>query len=192
MELLSRQINEITRAIELANKVNANIAITGQEYEEFARMAEKYDLSDVLKLEAKLEDLIDKYNRMNGQRQQGNEKTKKSVSLTQELNNATRNMVRNVKSLLLGVIGVQTAYAAIQRAMSAYLAQNDELQEKINACWYALGSLLAPVLEYIVNLFVKVVAYVDALVKALGFAGISMANYGKAAGKAAKQQKQLA
>ena len=192
LELLSRQINEITRAIELANKVNANIAITGQEYEEFARMAEKYDLSDVLKLEAKLEDLIDKYNRMNGQRQQGNEETKKSVSLTQELNNATRNMVRNVKSLLLGVIGVQTAYAAIQRAMSAYLAQNDELQEKINACWYALGSLLAPVLEYIVNLFVKVVAYVDALVKALGFAGISMANYGKAAGKAAKQQKQLA
>ena len=88
-------------------------------------------------------------------------------------------IVKGVKSVLLGLIGVRGVYSSIRRAMSAYLAQNDELKSKINACWYALGSLFAPVVEYIVNLFVKLVSIINAVVKALGFAGINMSKYGK-------------
>ena len=57
----------------------------------------------------------------------------------------TDGIVKGVKSVLLGLIGVRGVYSSIRRAMSAYLAQNDELKSKINACWYALGSLFAPV-----------------------------------------------
>ena len=87
----------------------------------------------------------------------------------------------------MALIGVRGVYTSIRKAMGAYLAQNTKLQNKINACWYALGSLFAPVLEFIVDLFVKLVSLINAFVKALGFAGINMSKYGKAASKASKQ-----
>ena len=103
------------------------------------------------------------------------------------VNNGFKDVRRNVGRVVAGLIGVRSLYTSIRKAMSSYLAQNEELQNKLNACWYALGSLFAPALEWIVNLFVKIVAYVDALVKALGFAGINMSKFGKKTGQASKQ-----
>lgn len=98
----------------------------------------------------------------------------------------------NAKKFVLSLIGARSVWTGIRKAMSSYLSQNEELQSKLNAIWYGLGSLFAPILEWIINLFAKILAYADAIAKALGFAGINMKKYGKAAGAAAKQTKSLA
>lgn len=92
-----------------------------------------------------------------------------------------------VKKIALALVGVRGTFTAIRKAMSSYLAQNEELQAQLNGCWYALGSLMAPALEFIVDLFSKIVGYVNVLVKALGGAGVNMSNFGKSAAKASKK-----
>ena len=99
--------------------------------------------------------------------------------------------VKQAGKLALALIGIRGIYGSIHKATSTWLSQNKEIQEKLNGAWYALGSLFAPAIEALVNLFVRLVSLVDALAKALGFAGVNMSKYGKAAGGAAKKQKAL-
>ena len=99
--------------------------------------------------------------------------------------------VKQAGRFALALIGVRGIYGSIRKATSAWLAQNTEIQEKLNGAWYALGSLFAPAIEALVNMFVRLVSLVDALARALGFAGVNMSKYGKAAGGAAKKQKAL-
>ena len=145
--------------------------------------------SEVLKAEAELERLIKKYKQLTEVKEETD--TVSSVSMVSKtvisVNNGMGEIVKKAKALAGALLGVTTIYGTIRKAMTTYLAQNAELQNKLNACWYALGSLFAPVLEFVINLFVKLVSIVDALAKMLGFAGINMANYGKQAGKASKQ-----
>ena len=144
---------------------------------------------DILKIEAEIERLQNKIASLqNGGNSGFTAISKTTVAIKNNIGKATASVGRILGSL----VGVAGVYGSIRKAMSTYLAQNDELKAKIDGCWYALGSLFAPVVEYVVNLFVRLVSLVDALVKSLGFAGVNMANYGKATGKAAKQQKQLA
>lgn len=109
-----------------------------------------------------------------------------------KLNGGVDKLIDGFKRAVLALVGVRSIFMAIRKSMSAYLAQNEELQQKLNGAFYALGSLFAPVLEWIVNLFWKVLSYVDAIAKMLGFAGINMSNFGKNTAKAAKEMKQLA
>lgn len=108
------------------------------------------------------------------------------------IKNNLRPAVKQVGRMIAALVGVRGLYGSIRKAMGSYLSQNEELQSKLNGAWYALGSLFAPVLEWIINLFVKLVSLVDAFVRSLGFAGVNMGKYGKAAGKARKETKQLA
>lgn len=185
IQILKDRMNELTEAIMWAQRVSGGLNLKPEEFNRFNDFNSRFNLDNPLKLQAELEEITEKYNKIIAKQNKVDEGTKK-------ITKSHSSWLRSLRSLLLGVIGIRSAYSAVRKAMSAYLAQNDELQQKLNACWYALGSLLAPVLEWIVNLFVKIVSYVDALVKALGFAGINMSKYGKATGKAAKEQKQLA
>ena len=97
-----------------------------------------------------------------------------------------KSILNGLKKITLAMIGIRTVFSAISRSMSTYLAQNTELKTKIDALYYALGSMLAPILEWIVNLFLKLLACINAIVKGLGFAGINMTNFGKSAAKASK------
>lgn len=193
-------------------------AIKARQHEIETSTSEVYEVSDAgwaeydklneeaIRLEEEIERVKNGTSDTNQAASELNEKIVEIKENTEETANNSRKFEFNIKGLdknlnkaltktrniLLSFIGVRSVYAGIRRAMSSYLAQNEELKNKLNACWYALGSLFAPVLEYVVNLFIKLVSYVDALVKALGFAGINMSKYGKASGKAAKEQKQLA
>lgn len=96
-----------------------------------------------------------------------------SVS-TQKASEYMGTMAKDSSKFLKALLGVRTAYSFIRKAMSTYLAQNEELQARLNACWYALGSLMAPILEYLVKLFTNLVLLVDEFVRAIGLGGIKM------------------
>lgn len=106
-----------------------------------------------------------------------------TATIAPNIKRALKQILR-MGAALLGVAGI---YGSISKAMRSYLAQNEELQNKLNGAWYALGSLFAPLLEKLINWFVRLVSLADAFVRALGFAGVNMSKYGKAAKNAAKQ-----
>ena len=109
--------------------------------------------------------------------------SKTTIQITNNLGKAVKQIAR----MGLTLLGVRGIYGSIRKAMTSYLSQNEELQNKLNSAWYALGSLFAPVLDWLINKFSYMVSLVDALAKSLGFAGVNMSKYGKAGSKASKQ-----
>lgn len=148
--------------------------------EEKLRLAgEGYEVGDIYKLDYQLSKLQERYKEIQDRVKQINIDTK-------QWNKNLNNITKPVKRFALALVGIRSIYFGIRRAMSTYLSQNEELQNKLNGAYYALGSLFAPVLEKILNIFIKLVSYVDVFVKALGFAGINMSKFAKSAGSAKK------
>lgn len=129
---------------------------------------------------------------VNTELDKANEKAQKANKEAEKNKKTIKGWAKDIFKVSLALAGVRSIYTSIRRAMSAYLAQNEELNNKLNACWYALGSLFAPALEVIVKLFQYVLSIVNAIAVGLGFAGINMKNFGKSATEAAKAQKKLA
>ena len=84
-----------------------------------------------------------------------------------DLSNTFNKGIKNIKNFAIGLLSIRTAWTGVTKAMSSYLQYDTALQESIDNCWSALGSLLAPLLEYVVGLFYKLVSYVVAFVQAL-------------------------
>lgn len=111
--------------------------------------------------------------------------------------NATRG-IKSLKRFALSLFGVQSAYRAVTKAIHSYLAYDEQLSKSIQNTWVGLGSFFAPILEYLVSAFQKLLAYINALVQALtGINFVARANekalqkMGASAGSTAKAMKQL-
>ena len=79
----------------------------------------------------------------------------------------------------------------VRKAMQSYLSYDTQLSNSIQNCWNVLGSLLAPILEFVISLFSKAVSYVNAFVEALtGINLVARANK-KALDSQAKSTKKL-
>ena len=111
-------------------------------------------------------------------------------------NNISRAMTRATKSLkrfALSLFGIQSLWTALSRAARTYMNQNKELQRKIQSVWSGLGTLIAPLVDFLANIFLKLLGYINVVTKALfGFDFIAKANantlknYQKQANKTAK------
>lgn len=106
--------------------------------------------------------------------------------------------ITSLKRFALSLFGIQSAYRAVSKAVHSYLAYDQELSKSIQNTWVGLGSFVAPLLEYLVGAFQKVLAYANALIQALtGINFVARANAkalnqaGKSAGATAKAMKQL-
>ena len=97
--------------------------------------------------------------------------------------NPMEKAVKTSKRLALSLFGVTTIWRGIIKSVNTYLSVNTELQARLNGMYYALGSLFAPVLEWILNILGTWVLYIDAFARGLGLAGIQMNNLNKQAKK---------
>ena len=171
-----------------AKEYSAQIKYIEAQINDLTEKARLIDLGaeegDILKIEAQIERLKNKLKTIGNGNNNGFTVIKKT---TVQIRNDMKKAVKEVIRFGLALLGVRGIYGTIRKAMSTWLSQNEELQNKLNGAWYALGSLFAPVLEWIVNKFVYLVSLVDALAKSLGVAGVNMAKYGKAGAKASKQ-----
>lgn len=79
----------------------------------------------------------------------------------------SKSIQNSIKKFGLAMLGVRSAFAAIRKAVSAYMEYDTSLGEELQNNWAVLGSLLAPILEQIIHLFSIAVSYIRAFVKAL-------------------------
>lgn len=105
------------------------------------------------------------------------------------MNTGLNKGIAGLKRFALSLFGIQSAFRAVSKATSAYLSMDQELSKNIQNTWAGLGSFLAPVLEYLVGLFQKFLAYANAVMKALtGINFVARAN-AKAMSKAGSSAK---
>lgn len=114
-----------------------------------------------------------------------------SKGLGKSFTSTFNNGIKSIKKFALGLLSVRTAFSMISRAMQSYLSYDTQLSNSIQNCWNVLGSLLAPILEFVISLFSKAVSYVNAFVEALtGINLVARANK-KALDSQAKSTKKL-
>lgn len=86
---------------------------------------------------------------------------------TKNLSKGMDSNLKQLKKLALGLIGVRTAMSMLTKSVNAYLSFDSELQDSLTNSWNMLGSLLAPAIELVVNLFSlatnTIVSFVNAL-----------------------------
>ena len=75
--------------------------------------------------------------------------------------------ISSVKRFALALFSVRSAFSVISRASSAYLSQDQELSNKIQAAWIGLGAMFESVLSGMANGLLKLVGYINVFVKSL-------------------------
>lgn len=114
-----------------------------------------------------------------------------SKGLGKSFTSTFNNGIKSIKKFALGLLSVRTVFSMVSRAMQSYLSYDTQLSNSIQNCWNVLGSLLAPILEFVISLFSKAVSYVNAFVEALtGINLVAKANK-KALDSQAKSTKKL-
>ena len=83
------------------------------------------------------------------------------------LANSVDTGIGKIKRFALELLSVRSAYRIVSKAANAYLATNEELSNKMQSAWAGLGSMLAPILEWIANAMIKVVGYINVFIRAL-------------------------
>lgn len=171
-ELLKNKILDIQQTLTMANQDS-----------------KLFSPSEVLEMRVELEKLEN----------QLNDTTKSSTAFKKvgdNISNTMKKGMQSAKKFTLSLFGIHSIYRMLSRASSAYLAQDQETSNKIQAAWIGLGSVFAPLLQMIANFAIKAVSYFNIFIKALtgvDFLGNAMAkSMNKANKSAGKLSKTLA
>ena len=88
-------------------------------------------------------------------------------SLYSVISSSMNKNINSIKKFALGLIGVRTVMSLLTKSVNAYLSFDSELQDSLTNSWNMLGSLLAPAIELVANLFATATNYIYRFVQAL-------------------------
>ncbi len=108
--------------------------------------------------------LIDK---IRGVGSEANKSKKSGNGLGESVSKSLSKGISSIKKFALSLLSIRTAFSVVSRAAQAYLSFDQSLSDSIQNSWNMLGSLLAPVLEYVASLFSKLTNMVAQFVKSL-------------------------
>lgn len=77
-----------------------------------------------------------------------------------------QNAINKIGKLAIGVFGIRSAFSALKRASGDLASYNPQYSANLEYIRYALTQLIAPVLEYIVNLARTILAYINYIANA--------------------------
>lgn len=114
------------------------------------------------------------------------------------MGDAVSSLSKKLRMTTLALLGTRGAFTAIRKAVSEYMAYDTALAQTLQQDWAILGSLIAPILERIINLFSVLVSYIATFIKMLTGVDLvarankkSLGGVGSSAGGTAKKVKEL-
>lgn len=117
----------------------------------------------------------------------------KMVFHGKKMNSQFGGLISGAKKFALSLLGARGVYTILRKAVSAYMAENQQLSNTLSACWSGIGNLLGPIITKLINLVAQAVAYVTTFLKLFGIFGKSttkaISSAGGAASSAAKDLK---
>lgn len=175
-ELVLQYMNVVSlegRGSDSANKLKEELnRLTKQIEQEGEALGEVADAMD---------DLVD-------EEDEAVEKSFNIIGIFQNFDRSMRKGVNSIKRFTLSIVGVQSVYSMLSRATHAYMNLNEELGNRMQANWIALGAIMEPIINKLIELFTKLVGYINVFVKA--FTGGKVDLIGKALDKVNKKTKQ--
>lgn len=94
----------------------------------------------------------------------------KDLSKTAE--SFTGKLTKGLGKAGLALIGVRSAFMALRKIVSTYMAENEELSAQMSSIWSFVANAAGPAIEYVVGLLIKAVQWVNSFINAL--AGINL------------------
>lgn len=96
-------------------------------------------------------------------------------------------LISGAKKFALSLLGARGIWALLRKAVSAYMAENQQLSNTLSSCWSSIGNLLGPIITRIINLVATATSYVTAFLKLFGLYGKTATKQISAAGGAASK-----
>lgn len=158
LEEMNAEYDKMVQKSEAIEKANAKIS------KEISNQQKKYN-----KINQNISDMKDKLELMNFEKMKGS---------LNNVNSGIKEIVSNVKKWVLAVFGIRSAYTAIRQAMSTLSQYDEQMATNIEYIRYAIANMLKPVVEYILNLVIKILTYVNYLANA--WFGINLFSRGSA------------
>lgn len=112
----------------------------------------------------------------------------KLLKHSKKTSNSFGGLISGAKRFALSLLGARGVWQILRKAVSAYMAQNQELTNKLSSCWTSIGNLLGPIITRVINLVAQAVSYVTSFLKLFGVFGKSTTAAISSAGGAASKE----
>ena len=122
------------------------------------------DYQEVLKTNVELEKLKNKLDSLNSKTNELNSNSNKTMN---NMSKGFDKISSKIKRFGFSLLSIRSIYSLVSRASSAYLSQDTELANKLESAWIGLGAILAPIINAIATIILKLVSIVNTFVKAL-------------------------
>ena len=158
-----------------------------------------FDVGDTEKLEAQYSRLSKQLDKLN---QKQDDLNKSDLSNVQKyidnIGKSTSNTIKHVARWALGIFAIESAYGFVRQAMSSLSQYNEQIATDIQYIQFALGSMLQPIIEGLIQLVFRLLTYINYIANAwFGvnlFANASAKSFeknNKALGNSVKSAKEL-
>lgn len=156
-----------------------------------------FDVGDTMKLEAQYEKLSQKLSVLKQKKEDLNKTDLSNVQKSiDNIGKSTSNTIKHVARWALGIFAIESAYGFVRQAMSSLSQYNEQIATDIQYIQFALGSMLQPIIEGLIQLVFRLLTYINYIANAwFGvnlFANASAKAMEKGSKSADKMKKSLA
>ena len=171
-----------------------------QEIEHKLKQADMgFEVGDTVKLEAQYEKLSQKLSTLKQKKEDLNKTDLSNVQKSiDNIGKSTSNTIKHVARWALGIFAIESAYGFVRQAMSSVSQYNEQIATDVEYIRYALGSMLQPIIEGLIQLAFRLLTYINYIAQAwFGvnlFANASTKSFeknNKALGNSVKSAKEL-
>lgn len=153
--------SEFDKALTKQNTIEQKVAQTKYRYDEInAKVSEYKQKIENVKIQKQVADV---------------EKLKSGFN---SVGSSIQSAVSKVGRLAIGIFGIRSAFMFLKRASSDLASYDQQYATNLEYIRYALTQLIAPVLQWIVNLAAKLLGYINAIMQA--WFGINIFSRGSA------------
>ena len=126
-----------------------------------------FDVGDTEKLEAQYSRLSKQLDKLN---QKQDDLNKSDLSNVQKyidnIGKSTSNTIKHVARWALGIFAIESAYGFVRQAMSSLSQYNEQIATDIQYIQFALGSMLQPIIEGLIQLVFRLLTYINYIANA--------------------------
>ena len=158
-----------------------------------------FDVGDTMKLEAQYSRLSKQLDKLNQKQADLNKTDLSNVQKSiDNIGKSTSNTIKHVARWALGIFAIESAYGFVRQAITTVSGYNEQIKNDIEYIQFALGSMLQPIIEGLIQLAFRLLTYVNYIAQAwFGvnlFANASTKSFeknNKALGNSVKSAKEL-
>ena len=150
---------------------SAEIRYVESQLEEIEHKLKQADMSlevgDTMKLEAQYSKLSKQLDRLQKKQADLNKTDLSNVQKSiDNIGKSTSNTIKNVARWALGIFAIESAYGFVRQAMSSVSQYNEQISTDVEYIRYALGSMLQPIIEGLIQLAFRLLTYVNYIAQA--------------------------